>query len=669
VHFNVPHICLSVWRDPALLELSYGLIKAMVEADPDEVLHLFVENKEAIMSLFDLLNIDQSTEAMVEISEIQRFLASTLEKLAQSGMLTEAVEKFDVRSSAIAALAAACLSEVEPSPDDEEEELTSNKLASGLMQTLVELCTVPSSKGGTKSIELSSVEAVSIAKALGKKICQMVISRFLERAKMKQYEIDDDENVMEAPDVAMLCAIAQHDSALQVLRSIGGLHAIAQVAGEGEITALQALQQGCREDPSLLLEADTHVSILSLFSEEKEHSHWRHDYSSRVLVETAAFELLAQLCMSSSKARTAVAGASDFTKALERGLEIISKALPGSVDDPVDAGDASLHGENEQEVDEPADNGSDGDEEKTTELDNPIGSPALVESESVDSKLLAAAYSFLSAMTPVPSARDALLENGQFIRTSSALIGDDKDSNLQFAALRAISKLAPYSSGVGSLTYDNIGELLEAALSAEPVIPDIGNFGWNRNLYHIQAVEGLLTVFDVLSPPKQQSAFSQVIQRYAKLLKAHSIAKATNANERANGGELAYALCSLIMLGRGKESLVMQFDSLMMLLLVNTVQWRYDPKTAISEDSVIEWDATTTQCLQVIAQTLFKGEEALSKSGIKLRAMKDSVFMVARPGKAPRKAIDFVSALKLASRNGESAQQLAARRILALLEA
>merc|ERR1712003_66855 len=102
-----------------------------------------------------------------------------------------------------------------------------------------------------------------------------VISRFLERAKLKQYEIEDDENIMEAPDVSMLCALAQHDKALQTLRSVGGLHAIAMVAGEGEIAAVLALQKGCKEDPSLLLEADTYASILSLFSPLKANLHSR----------------------------------------------------------------------------------------------------------------------------------------------------------------------------------------------------------------------------------------------------------------------------------------------------------------------------------------------------------------------------------------------------------
>jgi hypothetical protein len=42
----------------------------------------------------------------------------------------------------------------------------------------------------------------------------MIISRFLEQAKLKQYENEEDKNVLDAPDIAMLCAVAQHESAL-----------------------------------------------------------------------------------------------------------------------------------------------------------------------------------------------------------------------------------------------------------------------------------------------------------------------------------------------------------------------------------------------------------------------------------------------------------------------
>jgi len=660
VHFNVPHLCLSVWKDPALLELSYGLIKKMVEADPDEVLHLFVESKEAIMSLFDLLNIDRSTEALVKVDEIQRFLATTLEKLAQSGMLTDAVEKFDVRSSAIAALATACLSEEEQVADDEEE-LTSNRLASGLMQTLVELCAVQHPDGEKRSIALSAGEAEAIAISLGEKICKMVISRFLERAKLQQYEIEEDENIMDAPDVSMLCAIAQHDVALQALRSVGGLHAIAMIAGEGEIAAVLALQKGCMEDPSLLLEADTYASILSLFSPAKVG---RHENSVRFKVETAAFELLSQLCMTSAMGRVAVAGAHDFQNSFNRALEIISDVISSDdIDDteePNESGgddDKDFEGEENDEVGEQ--------EEKKEENETKLSGVSLTAIE--DPQLLGASYSFLSAMTSVPSARSSLMENGKFMQASSALITESSDSNLQFAALRAIAKMAPYSASDGQLSAQCVGELLELALAAEPRVPEGGNFGWNRNLYHVQAVEGALVIFDSLPATKQESMFKEATTRYIKLLKSHSIARATKASERANGGELAFNLTTMMMVARGKDCVARCFDSNLATALVNTVQWRCDPKTTIEQDDVAYWDATTTQCLQIIAQILYKEESTLVKAGIKVRNLKNIVFMVARPGKAPRKAIDFPSSLRLLSQNGEATAKIAAQRILSYL--
>jgi len=672
VHFNVPHLCLSVWKDPALLELSYGLIKTMVEADPDEVLHLFVESEEAIMSLFDLLNIDRSTDALVEVDEIQRFLATTLEKLAQSGMLTDAVEKFDVRSSAIAALATACLSEEEPVADDEEE-LTSNKIASGLMQTLVDLCAVSNTDEERKTIQLSSGEAEAIAVSLGEKICKMVISRFLERAKLQQYEIEEDENIMEAPDVAMLCAIAQHDVALQALRSVGGLHAIAMIAGEGELDAVLALQKGCKEDPSLLLEADTYASILSLFSPDRDNLHCRHDDSLRFKIETAAFELLSQLCMTSSKGRVAVAGSNNFPSSLDRALEIISKVIA----DDIEEGDGQdKNSDGSQEKQEEGD--GDSEEQDAEEYDETKKETIVEESEKAkspefvplmveDPKLLGASYSFLSAMTSVRSARISLLENGKFIKASSALIVDDSNSNLQFAALRAIAKLAPYATSDGSLSAESVGSLLQSALAAEPKVSDKGNFGWNRNLYHVQAVEGALVVFDSLAESNQQSVFTEVSARYVKLLKSHSIARSGKGSERENGGELAFNLTTLMMVARGNDCVAPYYDSNLVSALVNTVQWRYDPKTSIDQTAVTYWDATTTQCLQILAQILYKEESALAKAGIKVRNLKNSVFMVARPGKAPRKAIDFPSALKLISQNGEAAAKISAERILSYL--
>ena len=75
----------------------------------------------------------------------------------------------------------------------------------------------------------------------------------------------------------------------------------------------------------------------------------------------------------------------------------------------------------------------------------------------------------------------------------------------------------------------------------------------------------------------------------------------------------------------------------------------------------------TPNQLQLLAQILWREETALSKVGIKVLNLKNSTFMVARPGKAPRKAIDFPSALKLISQNGEAAAKIASLRILSYL--
>ena len=246
VTYEIPQICLSLWRDPALIDVSYELIKLMVEEYHDDVLPLFVQSKAAISSLFDMLTFDSSDEtADVNVDDFRRLVASILGSLAQEGMLTESVDRFDVRSSAIAALAAACLAENEVTVDEDGEALaTSSRMSSRCMQCLVELCTVETEEAlHHRKMTLSAGEAEAITRSLGKKICQMVTSRFLERAKLEQYDVASDDDIMDAPDVAMLCAVAQHESSLQILRSIGGLHALCLIASEGELSAIKALHQ------------------------------------------------------------------------------------------------------------------------------------------------------------------------------------------------------------------------------------------------------------------------------------------------------------------------------------------------------------------------------------------------------------------------------------------
>jgi hypothetical protein len=246
VGFHIPQVCLSLWRDPALIDVSYELIKLMVDEYNEDVLPLFVQSKIAILSLFDMLTLDTSVGSEdVNVEDFRRLVASVLGSLAEEGMLTQSVDRFDVRSSAISALAAACLAEDETTLDDDgDAPATSARMSSRCMQCLVELCTVEAEETvHRRKMKLSQEEAEAITRSLGKKICQMVTSRFLERAKLEQYDVKSDDDIMDAPDVSMLCAVAQHESALQILRSIGGLHALCLIASEGDPSAITALYQ------------------------------------------------------------------------------------------------------------------------------------------------------------------------------------------------------------------------------------------------------------------------------------------------------------------------------------------------------------------------------------------------------------------------------------------
>lgn len=246
VGYQIPQICLCLWRDPALIDVSYELIKLMVEEYNEDVLPLFVQSKVAILSLFDMLTVDNSVDSVdLHVEDFHRLVASILGSLAQEGILTQSVDRFEVRGSAISALAAACLAEDDATMDDDgDAPATSSRMSSRCMQCLVELCTVETEDCvHRRRMKLSQEEAEAITRGLGKKICQMVTSRFLERAKLEQYDMKSDDDIMDAPDVAMLCAVAQHESALQILRSIGGLHALCLIASEGDPSAIHALYQ------------------------------------------------------------------------------------------------------------------------------------------------------------------------------------------------------------------------------------------------------------------------------------------------------------------------------------------------------------------------------------------------------------------------------------------
>jgi len=663
--FNVPKILLSLWSDPALLDVSFGLLKQIVEVDPDDILHLFVESKEAILALFSMLNLEPASGIETDVSELRRFLAGILNSLAENGLLTEAITNFDVRSSAIEGLAAACLTDDETSTqrgDDDDEDMTSNRLSSGLMKCLVEICTIRDASGKSK-IVLTSMEAQAIAKNLGKKICTMVLSRFLERARLHQYEMEEEEEIMQAPDVAMLTAVAQHDGALQILRRIGGLHALSQIASEGEISAVLVLKKACEDDFSLLLQADTFLSILSLFSKEDHMASWRMDVPLRRQLEGAAFGLLGRLCDASFEGRKAVGAAEACEDCLARAVEIVGSMVGKEEDDEAATPtieNAEIDCDEEAEADEAG---------VATETPPPYpaappATPGEIQNMD-DAALCAAAMSFLSGLIPLPNIRKEILNNHHLIKASCSLGVCKSQRHLQYEAIKLIKALAPYATQDDTLNPELIASVLIDVLKLDATGSKNATVDKevNTNLLHGVATAGVQIVLNSLSIEKQLDLARVIAARFTQTVKAATSAR----GDRLHGGQLAYNLTTVLMLARGKDSTESVFVGPLLTSLVHLIQWRYDPKTKFDGPDEYLWKASVTQSLQILSMTLTTTEERLVDLNVKKSDLSSTVLMVARAGKAPRKAIDLPAALTKAAAGDDAACSVAAKSVQTLL--
>ena len=636
VAFEVPRVCLSIWQDPNLVHLAFGLIKLMVDSHEENLVHIFVESKQTLLSLFDMLNASADTD---QVEEIRTVVASILASLAENGLLTQAVDKFDIKSAAIGGLAAACLAD-EHQDEDDDRLATSATLSSRCMECLVDLLKGNSGKG----MHLDSADADGIANRLGQKICHMVISRFLERAKLSHYQVDEDEDVMDAPDVKMLCAIAQHESALNIISSLGGISALALVAGEGELSAVVALKKA---DPTLLLQANGHQSIMKLVLE---------DSISRE-IETAALELLADLSLS-SKGRNAIVESEECVECIQHSLHVIGACSEET--EPVE--DAK----EDKEVDDEEDDETNDEEGIEKPPPSYASVPHLTKEVSTTSKadpsisadLKSAAVSLLSNLVSVKQCRNEMFKNGGFIATLSEISKQHTSVNLQGQAVRLITAMTPFAtvSGGGSVSVDTLAETLIDALKSPSLTATKHT-----------AAEGLQTIVHDISPELQTSATEAIVTIVQSSVKSTTIARSTEAEyERANMARLVCSLTALMMQMSAKDHLRSLLCNNMDLLksMIHLIEWRYDARGATpTEEYSVYWDAAVSFCIQHLS-VIFCGTLE-SQEGVNVEALKRTVLTMARPGKAPRKTCDLKTALeRVISSKRDVTGAVAAQRIL-----
>jgi hypothetical protein len=469
--------------------------------------------------------------------------------------------------------------------------------------------------------------------------------------------MDEDENILDAPDVAMLCAIAQHDESLKILRSIGGLHALSLIAAEGEVSALVALKKACNGDADVLLEGDTYLAMMSLISSKDHDAATKKESPTWRALESSAFDLLSSLCSGSAKGRNVVAMASNCDSCVQRAVDIVTSLVivreatltepPATTEVPIDDGDEQIASDTKIL------------EEHTSNSETLLKA----ELDQDDATLGAAACSFLCSLAAVKAVNTALCCDGEAINAISCLAMSPGSEVLLLAAVNVIVSLAPYVPVHASdaLDANKVGEVLVSVLSSKTKLTV------SNQVYH-SAVCGISVVLDLLDSEAQTKVARSLMSVFMSSVKSCIVVRSVaKDDDGAFAVELSYALSATLLSLRGKDFANDIFTTDIVMALVNMVQWRYDPKTVLDNSDSRKWTASVANCLLLLSSLLWRPDDVLVASKIDLVSLSNTTLMLARPGKAPRKAIDVKSALTCAINGPDSTAAVAAQRILCRL--
>jgi hypothetical protein len=243
--YRLPQKCLQLSTNLSLIEVAFEVLELSLIGFPRSILEGVVSDKLSLTSLFNFLGFSSeatiiSREAAGKIKVLSAAILSSAGNLHCLGL---AVNNLGLRSFGIASLSAACLED-----DDDVEALVEDLTEEGssmstlCLNGLIDILS-SSAHGMEQNLMLSAPEARAISSGLGKKLSSMVIERFVHKAEREHVlgDIGSNENMRQFPEVTLLCALASSKDSLTELCSCGGLEALSLVAGEGELSAVNAL--------------------------------------------------------------------------------------------------------------------------------------------------------------------------------------------------------------------------------------------------------------------------------------------------------------------------------------------------------------------------------------------------------------------------------------------
>jgi len=640
--FHVPETCLALCATPGLIESASQIVERSMELYSEELIPSVVTDKNSLRALFDSLNRRiGGAETKRASTQIRRLNCQILSHAADQGTLGPAVDRLGLRTQAVAALTAACLVDGEDpgAQTFDDDDLVDIDVPLLCLRSLIAVFSAPlksgeslANGGGDHRLYLSSAEASAVASSLGKKISEMVLARFQRHHDGDDDSIDSEDeaghkSITDAPEIRLLCALASNKEALPDLCKNNGLQALSLVATEGELSAIEAMHEACRDDPSVILQVEGHVSVMNVLVNTPE----QNQSEGKVAVDTACLEILATLCGETEQGRSAVADADECALCISYAIECIQGGF--------------IHGD--KEVGQGDEDNVDEEKEEKSENDVPavvVTTPS-IQDDRGQRKLQLAAFSFLTELVRVERHRSNFFGMQDLLESSSALVSRSEPINLQYAAIKFLCALAPYATGSSTELFPvaKLAAVFSSRISLEgskskkikrsgfvtttkaPSRKQISadQLDVNENSIAALAVTGLKCLLHCLPNEEQIEIAKLLSAQLVRLINAVSFsAKNKYRSDRGpheQSGMLAYNSVELLLaLTHSRPCRVALFDEsllsaiLGLIILSDLVEGRKDDV----DDDELYWDATITECLQYISSVSSSSdsETSLGKS-------------------------------------------------------
>lgn len=629
--FHVPETCLALCATPGLIEPASQIVERSMELYSEELIPSVVTDKNSLRALFDSLNRRVGgSETKRASTQIRRLNCQILSHAADQGTLGPAVDRLGLRTQAVAALTAACLVDGEDpgAHSFDDDDLVDIDVPLLCLRSLIAVFSVPpnsgdglSTDGNDHRLYLSSAEASAVASTLGKKISEMVLARFQRHHDGDDESIESEDgagqkNITDAPEIRLLCALASNKEALPDLCKNNGLQALSLVATEGELSAIEAMHEACKDDPSVILQVEGHVSVMNVLVSTP----GQEQSKGKIAVDTACLGVLATLCGETEQGRSAVADANECALCISYAIECIQGGCGGGEKAVV-----STLGQDDDDV-------TDEEKEEKSEKDVPavvVTTPS-IQDDRGQQKLQLAAFSFLAELVRVKKHRSSFFGMQDLLESSSKLVSRLEPIELQYAAIKFLSALAPYATGSSTELFPiaKLAAVFSSRLSLEgskskkikrsgfvttTKAPsrkhiDADQLDVNENYIAAMAVTGLKCVLHSLEDEEQIEIAKLLSAQIVRLINAVSFsAKNKYRSDRGpheQSGMLAYnAMELLLSLTQNpscrdaiiEETLVSAI--LRLVVLSDLVEGRKDDV----DDDELYWDATVTECLQYIS--------------------------------------------------------------------